>query len=530
MYKMRTAQLYEKCQQTFLAMKTSYSGESFSCRGRRYDPDGQIAQQIARFGAATARLNELCTAMDSYWNEYNGMLESSQGTMDAVEVSGEVYGSFEGLVAGSAAAIASAYAGSVAYQFYQEGFSFSTDFSDAAEFMANDNTFSDFEVLTNISNIRDWETLTFDLLIHGGGDNPTDYSQGLMESALVSSLSLVPAYDTGKDFDLSAVLAKILGSEDRETQFQNIVKLLEKMEKAGISDELVIQLQGLIKSLFTKLGFKASTVEVFQELVGDAQFLTNFCGLLAKTGSTITEAVEFFFGSLYFQMENHEHQAAYLDSIQEALIMGGHVGGTLQDTLDEIKAEFINAERQFLNGILDGCYDQLEGATASGMSTVISEIIKMALYDGMPSIYEVAGEVNLLGDANLFYDIVGVSADLLAGDQIKAVETLWGLQMYTEPLIDSYEKYIGMMEAGVASIEDIQAADNLFQLIRASKIKEYECIQTISICGKWYDLAGEKIEQLEQMGTLYIGEWWKYEGFDADPLMGGRTDWTGIPK
>lgn len=526
MYKIRTMQLHEKCQKIFLAMNTSYGNESFSCRGRSYDPEGEIAKQIARFGAATARLNELCTAMDSYWNEYNGMLESSQGTMEAVQVGSEVYGSFEGLVAGSAAAIAYAYSGSVAYQFHQQGYSFSEDFNDAADFIENDSTFSDFEVLTAISNIRDWETLTLQVIASHGGSSPTEYSDKLMENALLSSLSMVPAYDSGKDFDLSAVLAKILGSEDLEAQFQDMVKLLEKMEKAGVSDELVSQLQKLVNSILKGLGFKSSTVEVFLEFVEDTQFLTNFCCLIAKTGATITEIGEFFFGSLYFQMENHEHQIAYLDSVQEALAMGGHVGGTLQDTLDEIKAEFINSERQFLNGMLDGCYDQLEGVTASGVNTVISEIIKLALSDGMPSIYSVAGEINLLGQANLFYDIVGISADLLAGDQIEAVETLLGLQTYTGPLIDSYEKYMSMIDAGVATVEDIQAADNLFQLIRASKIKEYECIQTISIYGSTYDLAGEKIEQLEQLGTLNTGEWWKHEGFEENPLMSGRTDGT----
>jgi hypothetical protein len=199
------------------------ASRTFVCNNRTYNADGGLGTCIEKFQKATARLNALLQAMNSYYAEYTGMLESSQGTMDEVDVSNLLYGSFGGILAGGAAATAAAYNSSTAYHFHQSGFNFSTDFNDTATFMSEDY-FTHFEVLEGMSNIANWETLTLDLVLHGWGSSPTDYSQGLMENALLNSLEMVPNYSVEvADGDISAYLAELTGMPDLDKEIRKII-------------------------------------------------------------------------------------------------------------------------------------------------------------------------------------------------------------------------------------------------------------------------------------------------------------------
>lgn len=504
MYKIRTAQLYEKCQKTFVEMSANYSKESFSCRGRRYDPDGQIAEQIARFGAATARLNELCTAMDSYWNEYNGMLESSQGTMDAVEVSGEVYGSFEGLVAGSAAAISTAYAASAAYQFHQSGFDFNTDFNDVEAFMNNTN-YEFFEGMQGLSEIGSRQSHLVDVLLNGYG-NATDHSSQVFEAALVGSLERVPGYAaTGEEGKPNwGYLGEQIGMPGLGKDIEKILKWIASVEGAVDYDELTAK----ISEVFLAAGGDNYHVCELIEDIGEHERLGDLFGLLTKVGFSFGDAAETLLEMYYHIIANHVQQVQYLDSIDEALAMGGYQVGnnsSLRGRLQEIRESFANEERYFLDKAYDKVESVLNGALGGAVTKatdVIGQLVIKQICSDVPSLSGIASEISVTKYADLVLDGVGLTVGIVGKDQIAAVETIQGIQMYTEPLLKSFDRYMEMMDAGVASVEDVKQAENLFQLIRASKVKEYEAMLTLQSHGDLAIELGQKLALLERMESL----------------------------
>lgn len=504
MYKIRTAQLYEKCQKTFVEMSANYSKESFSCRGRRYDPDGQIAEQIARFGAATARLNELCTAMDSYWNEYNGMLESSQGTMDAVEVSGEVYGSFEGLVAGSAAAISTAYAASTAYQFHQSGFDFNTDFNDVEAFMNNTN-YEFFEGMQGLSEIGSWQSHLVDVLLNGYG-NATDHSSQVFEAALVGSLERVPGYTPDTDKIDWEWLGKQIGKPGLGEDIEEFLKFYTKIEGAVDYDKLSEDFTNLLAQAGGSNEELATLFQGFEKIDG----ITGFFEKAIDAGFSVGDAVETLLEMYYHVIANHVQQVQYLDSIDEALAMGGYQGdlsntSTLRGRLQEIRENLASEESYFLDIFYDKAEDVLQNALGDAVTegaNVIGQLIVEQVCSDIPNISSIASELSVTKYAEVILDGVSLAVDIAGKDQIAAVETIQGIQMYTAPLLKSFDRYMEMMDAGVASVEDVQQAENLFQLIRASKIEEYEAMLTLQSHGDLAVELGQKLALLERMESL----------------------------
>ncbi len=509
--------LYDHCRSWCVELE-AMANRSYTCYGRNYDSANKVEEAVQRFKLATGRLYSLKRAMDTYYEEYTGMLESSQGTMDQVDVSNQLYGTFGGILAGSAGAIAASYANSSAYQFHQAGYSFSEDFNDAYLYMQEDY-FQHFEVLEAASLIADWDTLTVDLLLSGNG--PTDYSQELMEKALLSSLAAVPAYGQQEDLDISSTLADLLGIPDLESEISDILSWFNKKAEAGEVDGLVDQLCEKLGQMLREKGCKNSVALEMIESLSSKAFLLEFFGKFASWGLNITKGAEFLINTWAHLTANHIQQISYLESIENSLTMCGYQGGSLLDTIDQIKGNFESLENYFFDTCLEKLEDEVKEYGVDFVDGAFDNVIKGVCKKVCPSLAECIPEgVSPIAGANLFFDGVSGAVDFVAGDLVSAVETLRGIQIYSAPLISSYETYMGLMDAGIATAEDVAQAENLFELIRASKMKEYECIQTLDMSGYWHDLAKEKYDQLANME--FAG--WQACGMEENPLLAGRRD------
>lgn len=520
-HKYRVNQMYDHCRSRCFELE-DIASRTFVCNNHTYNADGRLATCIDKFQKTTARLNALLQAMNSYYAEYTGMLESSQGTMDEVDVSNQMYGSFEAILAGSAAATAAVYAGSSAYQFHQAGFSFSNDFNDAEIYMSEDY-FQHFEVLEAASLVGSWDTLTLDLLFSGNG--PTDYSQELMENALLSSLAAVPVYGQQEDMDISSFLADTLGIPDLESELSDILSWFNKKVENGEVDGLVNQLCEKLEKMLREKGCKNPVAMEMIESLSSKAFLLEFFGKFASWGLDITKGAEFLVNTWAHLTANHIQQLSYLESIENALATCGYQGGSLLDTIDQLKENFESAESY----VWDMCFDKIEETVeqygASVVDGAFDDMIMGVCKKVCPSLAQfVPADFSPLAGANVFLDGVSGAVDFVAGDLVNAVETLRGIQMYTTPLISSYESYMRMMDAGIATAEDVAQAENLFELIRASKMKEYECIQTLDMYGYWHDLAKEKYDQLADWGPAV----WEEIGLTENPLLAGRRDDTKL--
>ena len=114
--------------------------------------------------------------------------------------------------------------------------------------------------------------------------------------------------------------------------------------------------------------------------------------------------------------------------------------------------------------------------------------------------------------------VISEGANVLFGDEAKAYEGLGGLMQYDRVLTVSYENYVRMMEDGVATAADMEQADRVFELLRATKAKEYE--HMMSLCeGKDEGLFQQYYKKYYQLTGKTYGDHpasyqWTY--FDVD--------------
>lgn len=490
--------LYDAAREVVLHME-KYLSIELTSYGRDYDPSGQIADAAQRFKENTVRLNNLHETMKLYEQEYNTMLENSQNTMENVTVEHTVYGSFGSMLEGGGALTALC-TGSVAWQFWQSGFDFNTHFGDFQSFQDNPN-YNFFEGAQALSEMASWESHTADLFVSSLTGGGTDYAEELEMSALMAALESVPGYmPTNVEKVDWGWLGDKLGVPGLGKKMEKIIKWISAAE--GSIDYLALS------DKLTEL-MSNPTVEDIREVwegVAQAEKLGAFMGKLTKFGFSAGKAAETVLDMLYHLMANHVTQTEYLDSIDEAMAMAGYseVGG-LRGTLQGIRESFVSDEKFFLDQFYSEAEKilkkKLDEAVTEGANTA-GQILIDAVCEHMPSVLQSADSVTPLQYANVVIDGVGLAVDLAGEDQIKAVETLQGLQIYTPTLITSFEKNMALIEAGVADAEDIANADNLFRLIRSAKMKEYEAMLTLQSHGDLAVELGQKLALLERMESL----------------------------
>lgn len=395
--------------------------------------------------------------------------------------------------------MASVYAGSVAYQFCQSGFDFNTDFNDFAAFQENTN-YQFFESMWGLSEIGSWNSHTADLLYSAAsGTSTTDFSEKLQMSALTASLEGVPGYKIEDKVDWGW-LGEKLGVPGLGKNVEKILKWISSLEGAidynALSEKLTDLMMGSPMS---------DVIEVWSGFV-EADQLGEFMSKLSKMGFSTGKAVETLLNMYYHITANHITQVEYLDSLDEAMAMAGYSDGSgLRGTLREIREELVDQEKYFLNQFSKEAEkilkDKLGDAVTDSVNT-IGQVILSAIEDELPTCSSVAADLTPLKYADLILDGVSLSVDLAGADQIKAIETLKGLQTYTPTLISSFEKNMEMIHAGVASAEDVANAENLFQLIRSAKIQEYEAMLTLQSQGDLAVELGQKLALLERMESL----------------------------
>ena len=491
--------LYEAARDIVIHME-KYLSIDLTGYGRNYDSGGVIADAARRFKENTIRLNNLHETMKLYEQEYTSMVEQGQNTMENVTVENVVYGSFGSMLAGGTA-LTGLCTGSVAWQFFQSGFDFNTHFNDVQAFMDDNPNYNFFEGAQALSEMASWDSHTVDLLISNLTGESTDFAEELEMSALLAALESVPGYTPADTEKMDwGQLGDKLGVPGLGKKMEKVIKWISGLEGSLDYNAMSEELTDLM------LGADMEEVKEIWESFMRAEKLGELMGKLTKFGFSVGKAAETVFEILYHFTANHVSQTEYLDSIDEAMAMAGYseVGG-LRGMLRDIRESFVSGEKYVLDmaaGKIEEILEGKLGAAVTEGANVAGQILIDAVCENIPNVLQSADSVTPLQYANVVIDGVGLAVDLAGEEQIKAIETLQGLQIYTPTLITSFEKNMALIEAGVADAEDIANADNLFQLIRSAKIEEYEAMLSLQSQGEVALELREKLALLERMGSL----------------------------
>ena len=174
---------------------------------------------------------------------------------------------------------------------------------------------------------------------------------------------------------------------------------------------------------------------------------------------------------------DYSTQVHYLDLLEDTILSFGY------NSTGVLTKSFETLRRQYTDSVY-------YAATKVG-EKIKSEVSKAIIK-----------QIPVVGDIYSGIGTVSTVAKALWGSDISATNTLLGMQMYDSVLTKSYERYTGLMEAGVASNSDMKAMDELFLLLGGTKKKEYECM--LELCKKGSDEYNKFADKLSQ-----INEWLK---------------------
>lgn len=439
------------------------------------DVDGKLAGGKQKYKEAVAKLNNLIRALELYGEEYEQMVQKNESEVEALGGVESLYATFGTL---TAAGMSDIYNNSVAL-YYSEQYSFSEYFNDLPSFQ-DSLRWKTIETMTGFSYLSDYKKY---IVSYFGGDMDRYYEE-MLENSLYGLMKGIPGYqeldaESFQLVDWDSFGIEGLGELMEELEFHL------KLESGLLSDDQLTVMLG-------KLREKLQTIEggerIFQIFGSRLYKFDEFFGKISSEVGYITdvaEGVDFVMNLFYHSLSNHTQQVEWLDTMAESLELAGYSGTMVTAKIAEIKELYLDEEAYFYDQVLDAAFEKAEG-----------EIL--GLINHVPHVGTVVSAMDTT------FDFVSHTATDVAGDEIAAMEALWGMQAYNNNLVNAYEHHIDMIKSGIASAEDVERADKLFEILRVSKMQEYEHMMTIAEGSSWYDELAKKYEELKNMDPNFL--------------------------
>lgn len=221
----------------------------------------------------------------------------------------------------------------------------------------------------------------------------------------------------------------------------------------------VIMLRELIDSLPNN---RAKQLNAFFSVFKDV-------GELAKKGEKGWSIIMRLFADYSTQLD-------YLDAIEKSFARTGSISNSMQNDIDSLRGQYNSIVYEYLSKRAKEEVKALEGVAVTRL----------------------CGEFPGLGMA------VGVlkASSSVVGDiyktEIGAAYSLYGSVQYEKALTNNYNRYVDLIQNNLATENEIQEAERLYQVIKATKISEYKNMITLE---KWKIKEGqgseETVKQLE---------------------------------
>jgi len=442
-------------------------------------------QDVVNFAAGVRKYGVSTEAIDAYKNsvtegyrsiqtlvrtlkevraDYLHTLEQGKQTIQSVTMNDHAYGWIDMGAAGGAAA--TAYAGSAAWYFVSSGQSFSESFNDMDAFTRS----AAYKDAMNKAGLSKWSDtgLLIDTYAPWIGLNAADdYTDGLLESAMAGILDGLPDREMVTTPGTLEQLGEAMGVENIDDWIGELKTLMTAYGTASkpwqdfLRSEEYKQLMKQVKEEDVRRVF-GKTIEELLNNTPEGSFeayvasdaLGKFTDVVDRLDLVIDIGLRF--------ANDYSAQIGYLDAMEEGLIQAGFAHGPVLELIDKMQRTY---ESEFEYGIEKSC-DYLWNEAKGGL---ISEAIKGA-DKYLPG----------LKQADFGLKLISGGAKIAWGDEISAYEGLAGLRQYDRCLTVAFENYAQMMKDGVATPEDVEQADKLFELLRATRIKEYDHMIALS--------------------------------------------------
>lgn len=401
------------------------------------------------------QLMTLISAVKTSMDEYAQLDEAGASSLTSKDGS-YTYGIFaDSMALGTGIS----YAAYEMYRFESGGKSLASDFNDLGSFLQTDvYKYSSME-----AGMAEWSNylLIVDALTQGVGINlgfVDDYTEEMLESALSGVLMSLPDSRAESGYETLDQLADYSGIEDMDKWISAMKKLLSTYAKGAESFDK-IELDEDFRNLMNQLPSD------LRNIVSGSIGSVYSAQIIGDTVSELTDRIErldTYIDVVMHCFNDYSVQVSYLDTMENALLSAGFAEGDLVYKIREMKENYSDNFSYALDKVGDLIIKEVK-------STGSKELIKKAV-DACPVIKYV--------DFGL--SATSTVSKVMSAEEISAVKSLNGTYIYDRALSQSYQNYVDMMNAGIATEADMQEAERLFTLLKLTKTKEYEQMLTLS--------------------------------------------------
>ena len=450
---------------------TAYSSlDSFYIDLKKYyrflenDGDSEVYTQLAGdLLRLVKRLQNTTVYLEEYWKDKHTSLDKTYlEDMGIDETYQGVYGvSWDDIVSPD-------YSVYLSWQFMQSGGSFLTQYSDLYSYMDTAN-FKTAQFYFMNSLVSDYPTY-----VHGLSG---EYAERLLDDALAGIVESIPGFDEKYGLTATSVdgaYEDLFGKDGFEYIKRASGELTEWL-KLGKSFEEMQEAQWY---RFLREQMSYGGQERFDEWMKD---LCEAYPKAAKTFDTATEAAEWCLQTLEFILKGcstYETQVRYLTAIQDSLLASGFTAGAVYHRINEMRERY---------------NDSWAVAWEKFKPFLEKKTVKFG-------INTLAKEFPTLKGVDLGLKTISLTAKKLGGESVGAAKSLLGLSQCDRALTQSYENYMERLSEGLATKEEAQQAEAMYEVLIGVKIREYKEIINI---GKHFDedVAGyeKKLRELQKM-------------------------------
>lgn len=468
---------YKEIQKKINKVQNAYSGLWGTLNANRsdvkdflkYDKEGLLAAFIKHVEDEMRRVQNLSAVTDQYYALWKSNQSSGKSMVEDLVIAGCTIPLFSTIGVDYSNVN---YENALSYQFKKSGQSFE-QYNDWKWFMETTLYKAQSYVFTATSELTNWKAY---LSVLGG----SQYEELLMEDSIAKLLDAMPEEPTEINGMLDCI-QDVTGIPNLKTWLSTLASLMKEMAGVGMSretffsskdfEELVMQLSPASKRYITALIKALITEEGWQTLMKDMKG----AGTVISNATKYSEYLDVVLKAIQHYVSDFSTQISYLDTIEQALLNSGVNAGLTASKIQEMRKTYASTCEYALDKVKDLSVNEIVG------------MVKKGITDSNPA----------LKYADFGLKLLSAEAKLFGGKYINADKSLMGLIQIESSLMKSYNTYLDMIDKGIATTKDVQEADKLFELIRNTKLKEYENMMILAKDSGYMPQLKAKYEELK---------------------------------
>ena len=422
------------------------------------------------------RLTNLLKLTQKYFEEWQQDVKDGKNRAGLLSVPGGVYAGFFSSVGSNTNTDYSQYPH--AQEYLTRGKTFTQEYEEANAFFQSDEYLEYMQKFLGPSEYSNYKLLIagFHDAFLSGFDNKyylDDYTDALMASALRGIVEGLP--DATPEFSSSADMYKYIDQYTELSGTKKFISALKQYLKQASAlgkdvewDSLGKYYQSIMKDpefqAFAKDIYGDDWYEILTDTNTPAGSILRKMGDISKGIGKVqdaAEALDLVLESTLVLQANYEKQAAYLQTVKEALSAAGLYQGNVKKVVEDSLTAYQNQEKLVMEKAEDFITKKIEKKATGTIVDIFNE--------ALPG----------LKMADVILNTIDKTWDFAFAKDVSAAKTLGGCLQYDKALSTVYDHYIDMMKAGIATDEDMQKAETIYEILIATKKKEQDAIEQV---------------------------------------------------